>query len=194
MAVTERRTPVDARASEKSSRYRISDPFLRFWFRFVFPFQEDLAAGLAPEDLYRLEIEPELADHVAPVFESLCREWVRRNRGDRVSRMGSCWGPTTKAGRDQGRFTEEIDLIGVGRSRVAVMGECKWTTEPLSVSILAALHEYKVPALTQRCLKAARDVETVLFCRTGFTDGLIKAAVADAQLTLVTLDDLVTGL
>ena len=48
MAVIERRTPINARASEKSSRYRITDPFLRFWFRFVFPYQEDLAAGLSP--------------------------------------------------------------------------------------------------------------------------------------------------
>jgi hypothetical protein len=53
-------------------------------------------------------------DHVAPV-------------------VGSWWGPTTKAGRAQNRFSEEIDVVGIGRSRAAVIGECKWTGKPLSV-------------------------------------------------------------
>lgn len=194
MAVIERRAPVNARSNEKSSRYRISDPFLRFWFRFVFPYQEDLAAGLAAGELYALEVEPELAEHVAPVFESLCREWVRRNRGAKVSRVGSWWGPTTKAGRDQNRFSEEIDVVGIGRNRPAVIGECKWTGKPLSVSILAALQDFKLPALVQGGLKPAAEVETVLFSRSGFTDGLTAAAAADPQLTLVSLGELVTGL
>lgn len=125
MALIERRTPIDARAGARTSRYRISDPFTRFWFRFVFPFQEDLSSGLSPRDLYELEIEPRLADHVAPVFESLCREWVRRNRGTRASRTGSWWGPTTRKGRDAGRHSEEIDIVGLGRGRATIIGECK---------------------------------------------------------------------
>jgi uncharacterized protein len=194
MAVIERRAPINARANEKSSRYRISDPFLRFWFRFAFPYQEDLAAGLAPTDLYTLEVEPELGDHVAPVFESLCREWVRRNRGEKVSQVGSWWGRTTPAGRRQNRFTEEIDVVGVGRNRAAMIGESKWTGKPLSVSILAALNDFKLPALVQSGLKPAREIETVLFSRSGFTDGLIEAAERDARLTLVSLEELVVGL
>jgi AAA+ ATPase superfamily predicted ATPase len=194
MAVIDRRTPINARAGDKSSRYRIADPFLRFWFRFVFPYQEDLAAGLAPHDLYGLEIEPALAEHVAPVFETLCREWVRRNRGRRASRVGSWWGPTSRAGREQGRFTEEIDIVGLGRGRASVIGECKWTGKPLSVSILAALADHKLPALRQNGVKLAGNVELVLFSRSGFTDGLIERAASDAQLTLVGLDELVAGL
>jgi AAA+ ATPase superfamily predicted ATPase len=194
MAVIERRIPVSASAGEKSSRYRISDPFLRFWFQFVFPYQEDLSAGLAPRDLYGLEIEPVLTEHVAPVFETLCREWVRRNRGSRASRVGSWWGPTTKSGNEQGRFAEEIDIVGLGRGRATVIGECKWTNKPLSVSILADLEDFKLPALRQGGVKVAGDVEIVLFCRGGFTDGLTERAEADSRLTLVGLDELVAGL
>jgi len=86
MRLVERRSPINAKATDRVNRYRICDPFLRFWFRFVFPFQEDLTAGLAAADLFELEIAPGLADHVAPVFEGLCREWVRRNRGTTASR------------------------------------------------------------------------------------------------------------
>jgi uncharacterized protein len=194
MAVIERRTPINAGAGEKSSRYRISDPFLRFWFRFVFPYQEDLSAGLAPRDLYDLEIEPALADHVAPVFETLCREWVRRNRGVKASRVGSWWGPATRRGRAQGRHTEEIDIVGLGRGRATVIGECKWTAKPLSVSILAALEDFKLPGLSQQGVKVAAGPEVLLFCRGGFTDGLAAAAADDPLLTLVDLEELVAGL
>jgi AAA+ ATPase superfamily predicted ATPase len=194
MAVIERRTPVNARAGDRSSRYRIADPFLRFWFRFVFPYQEDLASGLAAADLYALEIEPAFAEHVAPVFETLCREWVRRNRGQRASRVGSWWGPTTRAGRERGRHTEEIDIVGLGRGRATVVGECKWTAEPMSVSILAALEDYKLPALRQGGVRLAADLEIVLFSRGGFTEGLTERARGNPRLVLVDLAELVAGI
>jgi AAA+ ATPase superfamily predicted ATPase len=193
MRLVERRSPINATATDKASRYRIADPFLRFWFRFVFPFQEDLAAGLAPTDLYALEIELGLADHVAPVYEDLCRVWVRRHRGGNAARVASWWGPTTREGRAAGRYTEEIDIVGIGRSRATVIGECKWTTSPLSVSILAALENFKIPALRQSGVRTAPDTEIVLFCRSGFTDGLRAAADREPNLTLVELSDLVAS-
>jgi len=73
--------PFGASPSERGSHWALSDPFLRFWFRFVFPFQSDLEAGLAPGDLFDREIAPALAGHVAPVFEDLCREHVRVQMG-----------------------------------------------------------------------------------------------------------------
>jgi hypothetical protein len=194
MRLIERRAPINAKPGARESRYRILDPFLRFWFRFVFPFQEDLGAGLRPIDLYSLEIDPGLADHAAPVFEALCRAWVRRNRGAKASRVGSWWGPTTPDGRASGRHTEEIDIVGVGRSRATVIGECKWTSKSLSVSILPALDDFKIPALRQNGVKVTTDAEIILFSRAGFTDGLIAAAEDDANLTLVSLPELVVTL
>lgn len=194
MQLVERRSPINAKATDKVNRYRICDPFLRFWFRFVFPFQEDLTSGLAAADLFELEIAPGLADHVAPVFEGLCREWVRRNRGATASRVGSWWGPTTRAGHVAGRFTEEIDIVGTGRARATVIGECKWTARPLDVSILAALDDFKIPALRQGGLRLAARPEIVLFCRSGFTDGLWDAAQRDPDLTLIDLGQLAATL
>jgi AAA+ ATPase superfamily predicted ATPase len=194
MGIVERRVPVDAGRGDRRGRYRIADPFLRFWFRFVFPYQEDLAAGLDPDDLYALEIEPELHDHIAPVFETLCREWVRRRRGSRASRVGSWWGATTRTGRERGRHSEEIDVVGLGRGRVTVVGECKWTSKPLSVSMLAALEDFKLPALRHSGLRLAAEPEIVLFSRAGFTEGLASRAAGRPRLTLVDPGDLVAGL
>jgi AAA+ ATPase superfamily predicted ATPase len=80
--------PFGASPTDRGSLWVLEDPFLRSWFRFVFPFQADLEAGLAPEDLYDREIAPDLADHVAPVFEDLCREHVRTTMGATATQVG----------------------------------------------------------------------------------------------------------
>jgi len=69
-----RKLPVGARASSRGGHWELSDPFLRFWFRFVFPYQAELEAGLRAEDLWKSTVKPALSDHVAPVFEELCRD------------------------------------------------------------------------------------------------------------------------
>jgi hypothetical protein len=60
--------------------------------------------------------------------------------------------------------------------------------------LTAALRDFKVPALDQGGLKTTADAETVLFCRAGFTDGLIDAAADQPHVTLVDMDELVAGL
>jgi hypothetical protein len=97
-------------------------------------------------------------------------------------------------GRAQNRVSEEIDVVGIGRNRAAVIGECKWTGKPLSVSILAALKDFKLPALIQSGLRPVSKVEIMLVSRAGFADGLTSAAARDPQLTPVSRDVLVAGL
>jgi AAA+ ATPase superfamily predicted ATPase len=193
MQLVERITPVNAIIGGKKSRYRVSDPFLRFWFRFVFPYQEDLASGLLPPDLYDLEIAPQLATHVSPIFENLCRVWVRKNRGATVSRVSNWWGASTYKGRQDDRYAEEIDIVGKGKNKVTVIGECKWTKKSLSVSILASLENYKIPALRQDKVKVEDSPEIILFCKAGFTDGLKAAAQNDQNITLVEMQEVVDG-
>ncbi len=194
MRLTERVLPFGAPATSKEGRYRLADPFLRFWFRFVFAYQEDLAAGLDPRDLFDATIAPALAAHVAPVFEGLCRQWVRREYGRIAPRVGSWWGKAAADARAQGRRSEEIDIVGGTAGRVALVGECKWTNRPLDVSILGALEAHKLPALRGSRLKVASAPQVVLFCRGGFTEGLRARAAADPKLRLVSVDELVEGL
>ena len=56
--------------------YRIADPFLRFWFRFVEPNRSRLEA--APVDAVRADIERAWAHHVGSVWEDLARASVPR--------------------------------------------------------------------------------------------------------------------
>lgn len=195
MGLVERRGPLGARAGARDHRFRLADDFLRFWFRFVFPFQDDLSSGLRPTDHYAGEVGPALADHVAPVFERLCREYTRRVWGRRASRVSAWWGPALNELRRSGdRTTEEIDVVGSGRSGVALVGECKWTTRKLSTRVLHELETYKIPALRQSGLKLSAQPEILLFSRSGFKQGLVDLAAARDDVHLVTADDVVAEL
>lgn len=189
MQLVEKLTPLTAR---RDLRYRLRDDFMRFWFRFAFPFQESLRAGLRPEDHYEAEVAPALADHVAPVFESLCRRWVLRNLGSRATRVGPWWGRSLDRLRAEGeRGSEEIDLVATARSRVTVVGECKWTSGRMSAKVLDDLERFKLPALRQAGARLAAGGPTVLlFSKSGFKDGLLGVAADRDDVRLIGLSEL----
>ena len=175
--------------AERDRRWECRDPFLRFWFRFVFGMQDDLGAGLSPTDYWESAIAPELADHTAPVFEDLCREWVRMTHGRIAQRVGSWWGPALHAlRRTHERETEEIDIVGVSRNQVTLVGECKWTNKPLPFGVLRDLDDYKLPALRQSKAKVAKQPRLLLFSRVGFEPALIQAAGERDDVELVDAD------
>lgn len=51
------------------------------------------------------------------------------------------------------------------RSRVAIVGECKWTNEPMPARVLEDLETFKLPAMRERDVRfalAARDDVTLV--------------------------------
>lgn len=187
LRLVRRDLPLGAAPTARGGHWLLDDPFLRFWFRFVFPYQGDLEAGLDPATLYTTEIAPLLADHVAPIFEHLCRAHVRATTG--ATRVGCWWGHARHDLRRAGaRSTEEIDIVGLARNRVVVVGEARWTVRPLDVSILHDLDEHKLPALRQAGFAVARKPRTVLYSRSGYTDGLRSRAAGRSDLDLVDVD------
>lgn len=194
LRLVRRRLPFGSHPSARGGHWVLDDPFLRFWFRFVFPFQADLEAGLDPRDLYDSEIVPMLADHIAPVFEETCRIHARSVYGKRAPRIGRWWGNARNDLRRSGqRTTEEIDIVGVARGRVTLVGEVKWSSAPLDVSVLRDLNEYKLPALEQAGFKLAAEPAIVLYCRSGYTDGLRNRAANDPKLDLVDAEEVLSA-
>lgn len=193
LRLVRRDLPYGASATDRGGHWVLADPFLRFWFRFVFPFQADLEAGLSPENLYRSEIAPELAHHISPVFEAICREFVRSSMGAKATRVGRWWGNALNSYRKTGeRTTEEIDVVGSLRKRVTVIGEVKWTSRPVGEKLLSDLHAFKIPALTQGGLKLAGNPVIMLFSRSGYTPGLMERADGDDNLVLIDVAEMLS--
>lgn len=185
--------PVFAPTDARRRRYRIADPFIRFWFRFVFPFQADLAAGLPAGAHYDRNVAPFLADHIAPVFEDICRDWVRAHYSDAVDTVRAWWGLARHdLRRAKERSSEEIDIVGARGKVVTVVGECRWQNRPMGRDVLRELVDFKLPALGQTKVDVSQ-ATILLFSRAGFREELADEAARRGNVRLVDLGTLLGG-
>ena len=172
--------PEAKRATSRSGRYDLTDPYLRFYYRFIHPNQHLLEQGLH-DWLWRL-IGEQLPSYVGLyAFEELCREWVLvKARANELpfmpERVGSHWSAEA-----------QIDVVAINwRLKHILLGEAKWIREPVSRSIVRELvskTESVVPDDGE-----GWTVHYAFFARIGFTD----AATAEAQRHGALLIDLET--
>ena len=189
LRIVARHLPLGVPTTARVGHWRLEDPFLRFWFRFVFPFQSGLESGLRAVDLFDAEVGPYLADHVAPVFEDWCRAWLRSTHGEIVTTVGAWWGGAANRFRQsRQRTSEEIDAVGTSRGRVTLVAESKWTRRRLDTSIVTDIDMYKIPALEDAGFRVADCPRIVLFSRSGYSDGLHALADRDDRIELVDVE------
>jgi hypothetical protein len=192
MRLIERKLPAGAEPNSRAGRWHLRDPFFRFWFRYVLPYQDDLETGTPPATLYDTEVSETLADHVGQEFEQFCRQWVRATQP--VSRVDAWWGPALHTFRRAGtRSTEEIDVVGTARGRVTIVGEVRWRTKQTDADQLRDIEEYKLPALRQSGVKVAQRPQILLFSRGGYTTRLKAAIKSRDDVTLVDVHEMLSA-
>lgn|SRR5487761_2637 len=193
LQLVEAANPIFTAATARQRRYRLRDYLMRFWFRFVQPYQQSLEAGLAPAIHYDRNIEPFLNEHVSWAFEEICRAWTLEHYQEIADSVGSWWGPARHDLRRTGeRTSEEIDVVGAHRQRAVVIGEAKWTGQPMGIQVLRDLEQYKIPALEQSGVDA-KAVEIVLFSRSGFAPALQAESAAQTtqrRIRLVSISEI----
>ena len=136
----------------KRTLYRISDPFLRFWFRFVEPNRSRLEARRV--DRVSADIACDFPHHVGSVWEELARESVPLLGcgGYEWKPARRWWGP----GKD--RQPMEIDVVAESEDGEAILvGEAKWSKTHSPAVTVAALRRKaeRLPQLSGRRLVLA---------------------------------------
>ena len=120
--------------------YRLADPFLRFYYRFVHPNRTMLEAGAAIQ-LWE-QTEANFSQYVAQTWEDLCRTAIYRKLvAQNVTRAGRWWGKDIHGGE------MEIDLLATNMNKdywIAV--ECKWNL-PTDIARIRHQLEAKVRRL-----------------------------------------------
>lgn len=176
--------PITEKNPERSrkSLYYVSDNFIRFWFRYVYPFKGELE--LDNQQIVLDEMGKDFKQKfVAFAYESICRnifaELCRKGQIDFApSRIGSYW-------RNDNEGDTEIDVAAVDHQHKRLfLGECKYHAKPVDVAIYAALQE---KGQSKELTAAFRGYKIVygLFSKSGFTDRLVEMAAENPNLILI---------
>jgi uncharacterized protein len=178
-----RELPITVRNPKRSrqSFYRITDPYLRFWFRFVLPAQGRLADAEGARRHLEGRVLPQLDEFVsAPAFEEVCQEWLRHEID--AAAVGWWWGKVREmrgtALRDVDRELDTVALDDDGE--VVALGSCKWTEGPMP-----ATEKDKLEALAGHLRPKGERPALFLFSRSGFEESLVEAARRDPRLRLI---------
>ena len=164
---------------EKSKKglYRITDNFIRFWFRFVHPYRSYLE--IENTELVMGKIKEQFRpNHVSFVYEDICKEWLMHHGLSKIPdlhlmHVGRWWN------KDM-----EIDLLGLSeRNEHGVFGECKYTTHPVGTDVYFQLLE-KAQNVD---LKQTGQRHYVLFSQSGFTQALQDMASVHENIHLETI-------
>jgi AAA+ ATPase superfamily predicted ATPase len=157
----------------KRTLYKISDPFLRFWFRYVEVNRSRLGAGQLAA--VAEEVERQMGHHVGEIWEELARASVPR-----LHLGGKTWGP---AGRWWGpgldRQPLEVDLVAYGSDGGSVLvGEVKWAA-PRDVDRLLAQLEAKARRLP---VVSGREVTLALWLKAPAGGPAVNRVVTPRQV------------
>jgi len=185
-----KRLPIGAETDSRMGQWICADDFIRFWFRFVMPYEADLEAGTDAKTHIEQNITPLLANHTSPTFEELFRRWIRQEY-PQASKVGAWWGPSLNhLRRTKERSSEEIDAVGMKHQNLEVVGEAKWTNKKMPMSVLTDLYTFKIPAMVQAGFRTPNPAVIVLVSRSGFANELEKAAANDSNIRLITAQDI----
>ena len=185
LRLVERRLPAtippNKRQASRLGRYHLTDPFLRFYFRFVAPLRDEV--GYRPANVLPLIQEQLRAFVGVTAYEELCRAWIRpaslrQQLPFEVQQVGSHWSKGV-----------QVDMVAVNwQTKSVLLGECKWRTDKVAREVVAELVEKKTPLLLRALPEEGRrwSVHHSFFGRAGFT----PAAQSFADSHTVTLIDL----
>ena len=161
----ERRIPLTLMKNSRAGRYHITDPYLRFYFRFLENRQEQLALGIQDQAL--AEIKKHLIDFIGTyTWEEICREWtIRAGAKEELpylpDQVGSTW--NAKA---------QVDVVGYNSmEKTLILGECKWTRGQIKAGVLKELIEKKVDKIIPK--EGKWEVFFTGFSRSGWSSGAL---------------------
>ena len=139
---------VPGKPPRTSVLYRVADPLLRFWFRFVEPHWSTLRR-FTPQRAFEQLVAPQWDAYCGEGFERLCREALPLlYDAEGVAgkyEIGEYWDRTL-----------QIDVVGLRSDGCIDLGECKWHTRTSTAEIARELAQRAAHYPDQRRTFCAR--------------------------------------
>ena len=186
----EKRTPITEKNPERSRKglYFICDNFMRFWFRYVYPYKGELE--LDNMQIVLDEIQKDFTEKfVAFAYEDICKDiFADLCRKGEISflpsRIGSYW-------LNDYTGDTEIDVMAADHQNKRVFaGECKYHTKPVDAPVYFALKEKVANAGEIRKAFPGYEIVYGLFSKSGFTQRVKDLKQENSDLILINEDGL----
>lgn len=173
-----RQVPITDSNPEKSKKglYFLTDNFIEFWFKFVYPYRSFIEMGDLEYVINKIRTDF-VPRHVSNVFERVCLEKLwQKNRLEELPfkalKIGRWWSGA-----------EEIDLIGLNEdSKEALFCECKYTEAPVDDDTFYALLQ---KAKSVEWHNSERREYYALCSKSGFTARVRELAERRKDIVLV---------
>lgn len=190
LGFVEKQTPVAEKNPEKSRKglYFISDNFIRFWFRYVYPYKGELEMDNMQIVLDELE-KDFITKYVAFAYEDICKDifanLCKTGAVDFVpSRIGSYW-------LNGYEGDTQIDVMAVDHQHKRIFaGECKYHGKPVDAPVYFELKEKVAGAGEIRKAFPQYDICYGVFSKSGFSSRLTDIARENPSLLLIQEDHL----
>jgi AAA+ ATPase superfamily predicted ATPase len=173
-------TPAEQRRS-RMGRYHLSDPFLRFYFRFLAPAAAGGTLSYRPERVLP-GIQSGLRAFVGmTAWEELARQWV-----DAPQRAPALGCTPQVIGSHWSRHVQ-VDVVAADwQTHTLVLGECKWTGDAVDRTVVRELIETKTPLVLNDMKAAASDwtIRHAIFARAGATEAAQQELAAHGGLLI----------
>lgn len=160
--LVKRNDPINGK--ERLGRYKITDNFFRFWYKFVFENQSALNMG-ARDQILKL-IKNELNAYIGKIFEDIIKEMLILYNGKEINgymvsfeNIGSWWD----------RNNNEVDILAYNsREKTFLLGEVKWTSEKMDVNIVEEL------ARKSKLVGLSGSYKLLFISKSGFTERAVR--------------------
>lgn len=163
LRLIKKEVPVTESIPEKSKKgnYSLADPFLRFYFSFIFP-NSSLIKQRSYDALFSQHGEI-LTKLVAKSYEDASAEFIRNTKLFNFEKLDRWWDREN-----------EIDLVGLNKEENTILFvETKWNNKPIGTEVLNGL---KNKAKTVIWGEQNRKELFALIAKGGFSNQLIKQA------------------
>lgn len=154
---------------KKMMRYKIKDNFFKFWYRFVYPFQDQIQAGINEPTIKK--IYKEFEEYCGRIFEDIIAEFFLLVRGKKIKGMeidftefGKWW-----------ENDEDIDLVLTNKG-TSIFVETKFQNRLVNSRIFEELKDKSLKTSAKGKLKY------VIVSKSGFEQELVNRKIPNLLL------------
>lgn len=182
----EKQVPITEKNSEKSRKglYFISDNFIRFWFRYVYPYKGELELD-NPQIVFDELNKDFIESFVALEYENICKDifasLCEQGKIDFTpSKIGSYWL------NDIENENAQIDVMSIdNKNKILFVGECKYHNSPVDAKVYFKLKQKVEESSEIKNVFDGYKIIYGIFSKSNFTPRLLDVASKNEDILLI---------